>query len=729
MMPSTATMSVRVRAEVRKLLSIELSHNRVRALVFVEASWPDRRHGLVERQLIVTMSSAAQESIPARGEPGGEELFAPRLKFTNVFDKGAEECWAVIYPPRTPGDDPVVCMRWAVDATFAHAFDLHSFPFDAQTVPLTLTSSWPAPAQWLDGESGDTPFYVELLPNVKGSYRSFLNLSGNFCAGEYDVSPWLHLAPALTSKFESASLQRYPLLRIELHVRRLTGFWVSNVISILGALAASALIPLLMPPDELGDRCANLLAIMFAILAYKLILAEQLPKVAYLTMIDRYLLLCFALVMLVCLIAALEFAILGEAADGTSPHGARRDDGRGSGAALPAWAREHTRAPVCLLLLAAWALAHVVALGRLGALRALLVDGDKVAGAHEREREAAAAAASGVGPHDWSAPDDMLWIGPIRADSSGWEHEDRLRALLARATEQLARGGAQPPVVRLFDPDELRVRDAPLDSPARLGAVEFDEVCARYALEKGETSYMGGKGGSRFAIARFGDGGGARAALKVRLALEAALDQLSQAGRHAAVYEAGAGGGADGTDWGGAAAAGEPMHGVHGGAHGADVPGRTDRVKDLLVAREVALALLELSGGEPHAIRARGHEMRVERLAFGMRRVFLPRLGAPARAAGRLARAVRHVTRLLRARPNLGAVAPATSPPTKHGVPTAPHGARRAHSPALRACDGGRRLGHGASDLAQLRNGAPAYGGTSFSRVARAAPVRSVTLL
>jgi hypothetical protein len=173
-----------------------------------------------------------------------------------------------------------------------------------------------------------------------------------------------------------------------------------------------------MPAEELGDRCAIVLAIMFAILAYKLILSEQLPKIATLTLIDRYLLYCVSFVMLVVFIAAVEFVVLVEHEQ--------------------AVANIYARAGVCLAVFVAWALAHLVGLRLLGASQ------DHLDAVRERVAEAA--------EHDWFASDDTLWLGPISRNPSPNQQENELRTLLQRATTQLVGTDAQPPLVRLFDP-------------------------------------------------------------------------------------------------------------------------------------------------------------------------------------------------------------------------------------------------------------------------------------
>ena len=77
-------------------------------------------------------------------------------------------------------------------------------------------------------------------------------------------------------------------------VERRIGYWYTNVMLPIFIVTSCVLPSYAVPPDAFGDRAAILFTLLLAQVAYKYVIADKLPKISYMTLLDSYVFFCFA---------------------------------------------------------------------------------------------------------------------------------------------------------------------------------------------------------------------------------------------------------------------------------------------------------------------------------------------------------------------------------------------------------------------------------------------------
>jgi hypothetical protein len=97
---------------------------------------------------------------------------------------------------------------------------------------------------------------------------------------------------------------------IQFRVTRLAQYYVQNIVVIMFSLSLLGLLAFLMEVQDLGDRVSTVLTVILTAVAFKFVIDGSLPKVAYNTVIDYYILsssLSLAAMALLCVVPSFTF--------------------------------------------------------------------------------------------------------------------------------------------------------------------------------------------------------------------------------------------------------------------------------------------------------------------------------------------------------------------------------------------------------------------------------------
>ena len=177
--------------------------------------------------------------------------------------------------------------------------NLEHFPFDDQVLEMELASGW---------DLEDAENSVVIVQNQKSSYKSVVITSNFLQEAEYTLFDDVRFEEDRTLARESASGKKYAMLRCGVLVRRLPGYWRSQVILPLFVVTTCILSTFAMPPTSLGDRTAITTTLLLAIVAFKIVISDNLPKISYPTRIDNYVSFCMLWGLLVVVFQVLESA-------------------------------------------------------------------------------------------------------------------------------------------------------------------------------------------------------------------------------------------------------------------------------------------------------------------------------------------------------------------------------------------------------------------------------------
>lgn len=151
-------------------------------------------------------------------------------------------------------------------------------------------------------------YKVNLTRNLSYKYRSFVNTTGFVQNREYNLERELHFENSTSSRYESSSRVIYPKLDIQLLIVRSHFFWFINVAIPLYIFVSISLTSFIFDTQELADRLTINLTVLLTTVAYKYIIAEKLPDINYLTVLDVYLLACLFVEYLLIIYNVLAYA-------------------------------------------------------------------------------------------------------------------------------------------------------------------------------------------------------------------------------------------------------------------------------------------------------------------------------------------------------------------------------------------------------------------------------------
>eukprot|EP00808_Paulinella_micropora_P014357 g24378.t1 len=253
---------VRVRVSIKRILAVDLVQ-RILAVdlvqqsfiseFFLEASWVDSKLGLKYKpdnppKVDYEQSKFKVGAMYMEGDETKTKYFTPRLQFRNLIEyKREPEEWVAIYPGNdAKAQDAVVCYRLQGIATFQEKMELELFPVDSQDLSMELISGY-----------------------------------------ESQTSKPQEAAAVSTQSSQASNSHR-----ISAVIRRRWGYWGWNVVLPLYLITAVSSACFAVPQNEIGDRTSITLTMMLTTVAYKYLIAGNLPTISYLTLVDIYLLIC-----------------------------------------------------------------------------------------------------------------------------------------------------------------------------------------------------------------------------------------------------------------------------------------------------------------------------------------------------------------------------------------------------------------------------------------------------
>jgi hypothetical protein len=192
---------------------------------------------------------------------------------------------------------------WKFRGTFSNPMALVSFPLDFQILTMRLVSGYEHErvkdvndrrSRTVSGRAKQ----VKLVKNQKTRYASTLSTDTFLQAHEYKLYPRLKFVSGQTREENSSSANVYPLLEIQIRVRRYPWNWLFNVVFPLFVLQGSFVTSYAIDTG-LADRAGVTITLLLAIIAFRNVVTENLPRISYATLIDLYVLSSFVLAALI----------------------------------------------------------------------------------------------------------------------------------------------------------------------------------------------------------------------------------------------------------------------------------------------------------------------------------------------------------------------------------------------------------------------------------------------
>jgi len=267
---------VEVRAQVRNISAIEENKHRFEMELYIQLCWSAR------------ISSSKIDL---------ENEWRPNLEFLNVVnatERGGR--LKILRRSDSRGvddDEPVTIMAQSVSirAVFSCHFVLQSFPCDTQT--LTCNGIvWIPFKKFSLSQSRICPLERGRISFIVDESLSYLDVDKFTEKDAWEIEHRTHVTTGTTEKTaQSDDGNVFSTLSISVNIARRPQYYVWNIVLPVFAFVCITMLAIIIPPskEQFHDRCTVTLTMLLTGVAFKFVVQDHLPKICYLTILDKYL--------------------------------------------------------------------------------------------------------------------------------------------------------------------------------------------------------------------------------------------------------------------------------------------------------------------------------------------------------------------------------------------------------------------------------------------------------
>jgi uncharacterized protein YhhL (DUF1145 family) len=234
-------------------------------------------------------------------EPDWDKAWSPTIIFRNQISAEVISRRIFVSDPRK---GEVFCYL-KYSATLYEVLELNYFPFDRQTLHIDISSIRPTTELRFEQFSGRRnkmyamPISMWDIQTVAkdGSIRSVRQAK---TSGEGDVAYDVRdiVVTADEELHAAADGLTYPLARFEILIERQCEWYLWNVIVVTFALVMLSAVIFVCSREDVPDKMSINVTLVLTIMAFKYTFSGDLPKKAYLTWMDKYLIAAFGVLVL-----------------------------------------------------------------------------------------------------------------------------------------------------------------------------------------------------------------------------------------------------------------------------------------------------------------------------------------------------------------------------------------------------------------------------------------------
>lgn len=201
------------------------------------------------------------------------DVWTPRLNIVNQ-----QQAWSGFPDFVEIAPSGEVMFRQKTWGWFSQPLDLAEFPMDRQTLTVHLVAA------------GLSAKQVEMLPMRKGGKKS--GIANKFSMPDFNVLAW-SAAPRPYEAYEGTAAAGFMMA---IDVQRVPTYYFWKVIFPLCLIIIMSWIPRWLDPKEIGTSIGISTTAFLTLVAYLFAITVLLPRVSYLTRMDKFILLATVLV-------------------------------------------------------------------------------------------------------------------------------------------------------------------------------------------------------------------------------------------------------------------------------------------------------------------------------------------------------------------------------------------------------------------------------------------------
>ena len=227
-----------------------------------------------------------------------DKYWDPEIKFPNMAS-----CDLNVrrhFFDQSDNEVPFVCLRYHIKGYFREVLEVNDFPFDYQELTISIM------ARWRILKDREIRF-------VQDDKRPDGLRTLNFLAKqEWDLQPHLVRQSGKTEIDPGMPEDVYPMYTVQMHVRRQPSHYIYNVALVMFLIAGLTFSTFIFKPNQPGERLQITLTLLLTSVAFKYVISSSLPKVSYLTLLDKYVLWCLIFHFLMAVHSTVSYLIQNE---------------------------------------------------------------------------------------------------------------------------------------------------------------------------------------------------------------------------------------------------------------------------------------------------------------------------------------------------------------------------------------------------------------------------------
>ncbi|ESN99604.1 hypothetical protein HELRODRAFT_176769 [Helobdella robusta] len=193
--------------------------------------------------------------------------------------------------------------RRRTNGQFFEFMELNKFPFDGQDLTVTITS------ERVDSE-------LEFIQDDSG--ESAVNAEAFSAAQEWKLHGKVNIWTKVNVKKVNKKKMRYPCFCVAAKVARRPQFFIYNIIVIMFSICSLAFATFTVKPEAPESRLPLTFFLVLTTVTFKFVVNKSLPKISYLTYLDKYILGSMVILCTICIWHSIAGSLVNNATQNTS---------------------------------------------------------------------------------------------------------------------------------------------------------------------------------------------------------------------------------------------------------------------------------------------------------------------------------------------------------------------------------------------------------------------------
>ncbi|KAF8571680.1 hypothetical protein P879_00055 [Paragonimus westermani] len=211
-----------------------------------------------------------------------QRCWNPLILIDNILSESKDQHWSLTQ--KSEQNEVYIVERRRLRGVFLETLELNDFPLDVQDLTITLTSERP------DSEVILVPDRNELCG---------INLQTLVDQQEWKLHEHIEVTRRSATQEYTNSSQHHPCISVTCRAARRPGYFYWNVFLIMFFITGLSFATFAVPPERPENRLQLSFTLFLTSVAFKFVINQSLPKISYLTYMDKYVLMSLAILCVV----------------------------------------------------------------------------------------------------------------------------------------------------------------------------------------------------------------------------------------------------------------------------------------------------------------------------------------------------------------------------------------------------------------------------------------------